>query len=551
MRGCILLLGAGLLGLMVTPASAFDPVPSGAAYRVEIDPQSVYSAIRPREGKNARVVGLQFQIKHIADQKTDVTFLPEEIRVFEDDKPVLNLQILAPSQKLSVVLALDISGSMARGRKMEDARTAALGFLDRLAAESEVGLILFDHLLRVAVAPEKAAANKAAHRDKLRGFIRDARPQGGTAYLDATVKATELLRGCTGRKVAVVMTDGVDMNSTATLKVAVDSAVREDVTVYTVGIGEKGKNDPVTTVLVLDRSGSMLEKADEKDKDSKIEALRRAATRFVDLMRQNASTTVLSFSSELDTPQPFTSNKLTLKTRIHSIAAEGSTRLYDATFAGIETLVAGDTAGKRAVVVLTDGKDEGSPTIHDDDEVIARAREAKIPLYMLGLGRPGEINEPVMRKMAKETGGEYYYAGSQAKLLELFENLSIELHDDGIDEKTLRELAEKTGGKYTHVSELSHLEIFYRRLADELQSTYKVTFESRRPSHDGTARGIDVRLFRGDAEVGTGGQIDDVARGVVVPQMSYAVYLAFLAGLGALLVVPGLFRRAGRSAGPT
>src|SRR6185437_14259186 len=121
---------------------------------------------------------------------------------------------------------------------------------------------------------------------------------------------------------------------------------------------------------------------------TKIEALRRASARFVDLMRHNASTTILSFSSELDPPQAFTGDKLALKTRIHSIAAEGSTRLYDATFAGIETLVAGDKAGKRAVVVLTDGKDEGSPTIHDDEEVIARAREAKVPLYMLGLGRP-------------------------------------------------------------------------------------------------------------------------------------------------------------------
>ena len=212
---------------------------------------------------------------------------------------------------------------------------------------------------------------------------------------------------------------------------------------------------------------------------------------------------MLSFSSELDPPQPFTSNKLTLKRRIHNRSPPrdrpGCTTPRSP---ASRRWSAGDTAGKRAVVVLTDGKDEGNPAIHDDDEVIARAKEAKIPLYMLGLGRPGEINEPVMRKMAKETGGDYYHAGNQAKLLEVFENLSIELHDDGIDEKTLQELAERTGGKYTHVSELSQLELFYQQLADELQSTYKVTFDSRRPSHDGTARGIDVTVVRG----GRGGQ---------------------------------------------
>ena len=184
---------------------------------------------------------------------------------------------------------------------MEDARTAALSFLDRLGPDAEIGLILFDDKIRTAEPPVRGdGKEKAAHRDKLRRLIRAAKPQGGTAYLDATVKATQLLRGSTGRKVAVVMTDGVDMNSTASLKTAIDGAVKDGVAVYTVGIGEKGKNDPVTTVLVLDRSGSMAQKADDSDKGNKIEALRVAASRFVDLMRPSARTTVLSFSSEVD-----------------------------------------------------------------------------------------------------------------------------------------------------------------------------------------------------------------------------------------------------------
>jgi hypothetical protein len=119
---------------------------------------------------------------------------------------------------------------------------------------------------------------------------------------------------------------------------------------------------------------------------------------------------------------------------------------------------------------------------------------------MLGLGRPGEIDEPVMHKLAKETGGDYYHAGNQKKLMDLFENLSIELHDDGIDEASLQKLAEKTGGKYIHVSENARLAPSCAQLADELQQTYRVTFESRRASHDGTARGINVLIVR-DGEV--------------------------------------------------
>src|SRR5256885_3759336 len=52
-------------------------------------------------------------------------------------------------------------------------------------------------------------------------------------------------------------------------------------------------------------------------------------------------------------------------------------------------------------------------------------------------------------------------------------NLSIQLHDDGIDEPSLKELAGKTGGKYTHVSKVSDLQILYERSEEhtsELQS---------------------------------------------------------------------------------
>src|SRR4051794_12911649 len=108
MRTPALLIGVGLIGLMAAPAGGTSMPQGGdgsAVYRVDVDKQSVFSAIRAREGQNVRLVGLQFQIKRLADQKTDVSVPAEEIRVLEDGKEVLNLQVLAPSRKLSVVLA--------------------------------------------------------------------------------------------------------------------------------------------------------------------------------------------------------------------------------------------------------------------------------------------------------------------------------------------------------------------------------------------------------------------------------------------------------------
>ncbi len=518
------------------------PARADVDYHVE-KPKSIASSIREKDGRNTRFVDLHFQIRRLSDNSFVTDVPKEEIVVEEDGLPVKNLQVTPPrSHTLSVVLAIDVSGSMSKAGKMDQAKQAALAFLDRVEERAEVGLILFDHRVKVAEPPGR-------DRDKLRALVRGATPAGGTAYLDATVKAVEMLKKTTGRRFVVVMTDGVDMGSKASLDDAIRAAQIGEVPVYTVGIGERGGGEAVTTVLVLDRSGSMAGKANDKDDVTKIDALKLAATRFVEVMlkRRDARTTLLPFSSTIDVPEPFTNEKDLLKRRINALRPGGGTLLYDATFAGVETLVAGDVGGKRALVVLTDGKDDAPFSRRSDDEVIERAKEVRIPLYMLGLGRHDEINEPVMKKMAAETEGKYYHAGSQQELLEVFETLSIDLHDDGIDEASLRELAEQTGGKYAHVKDASTLQIFYEGLAKELEASYKVTFESRRPSHDGTARGIDVKIVRGGQVVSTVGSADYVAQGVIVPQMSYAVYLVFLALLGSLLALPGAVRRLYRS----
>src|SRR5260370_40804777 len=113
---------------------------------------------------------------------------------------------------------MDISGSMANGGKMAQAQRAAGIFLDKMPDKSDVGLILFDHLMRLKEPlcgrPEQAAA----HRQKLRGHINAAKPLGGTAYLDAAGDAVQMLQRAGGRKAVLVMTDGVDLTSQNSLK---------------------------------------------------------------------------------------------------------------------------------------------------------------------------------------------------------------------------------------------------------------------------------------------------------------------------------------------
>jgi VWFA-related protein len=528
----------------LTPGDAVGrDEPSPADYEIVVE--NVLPVFRERAGRRALFVTVQFKIQQQGKAVTDVP--AEQIVVEEDGRRVTDLEIFQPrARDLTTVLAIDVSGSMREHGKMNEAKQAAQTFLDRLDPKSDSGLILFDHELRLQEPPARDKARYAAHRAELRRHIDGASPGGGTAYLDAVSEAVRMLKGASGRRAVVVLTDGVDLSSQRTLEQVIAEAKAAEVPVYTLGIGEPGKNESVTTILVLDHSGSMRAKANDADRGSKMQALHVAASRFVDLMRPGAKTTLLPFSSRVETPGPFTTDKVDLKKKIQDLRPAGGTLLYDATYAGIETLVAGRPPGKKAVVVLTDGKDESPGSRHSAEEVIARAKEAGVPLHLLGLGRRREINEPIMRKMAQETGGTYHHAETQQKLFEIFENLSIELHDDGIDEASLKRLAAETGGSYHPARNVSELQLIYSRLADELQTTYVVTFPSQRSSHDGTARGIDVSLWRGGTRISQGGSVDYNVRGVVVPEMDHAVYLGFLAVLALLLALPaglrGLYR---------
>src|SRR5438132_1930335 len=350
-----LLLITLVLFLAALPALAQDNAPT---YRIEKEQvekdgksqDRVHIVRRMEDGKPTLFVTAQLRFRR--DGLPAFYVNKNEFVVKEDGRRVLSPDVLPPNlDTLTTVLAIDISGSMADHGKIQEAKQAARSFLDQLKEPSKCGLVLFDHKLRVKELP-------TADNNRLRARIDAAKPGGGTAYLDATAEAVGMLRNLKGRRAVLLLTDGVDLNSSRGMQDVIRDANVAGVAVYTIGVGEPGKNTPVTSVLVLDCSGSMDEPADNTDEVSKIQALRQAAGRFVDIMRPGASTTLLPFSDEAETPKPFTSDKGLLKDGIRDLRAGGQTALFDATYEAVETLAASARPdGKRAVVVLTDGKD--------------------------------------------------------------------------------------------------------------------------------------------------------------------------------------------------
>ncbi|HVS38317.1 MAG TPA: VWA domain-containing protein [Gemmataceae bacterium] len=533
------LVAAAILGgvILLLPTVTAPAAPADAAqYKIALDPDIVIS--HEKDGKKGLYVQARFKATYTADGKAAPGLTKDDLIVLEDGKEMVDIEIIPPNaEALTTMVAVDISGSTAASSKIEEARKAAHTFLENLNPKADSGLILFD---QPPEPPGRDPSQFAAHREALYRKVRAAKA-GATAYLDDTVKALRLLQSVSGPRAVVLMTDGMDLNSSATQAQVIALAKSLQIPIYPIGIGDPSAGE-ITTVLVLDHSGSMAAKAEEGDPKSKIEALRDAASRFVDLMPATAQTTLLPFSSDIPKPLPFSSKKADLKEQIQALQPATGTLLYDAAWTGVETLAASRLPGKKAVVVLTDGVDESPGSRHSDRDVVEAAKAAGVKLYMLGLGPKEDINEQVMQEMATDTGGAYFHAENQQKLFDVFAKLSIDLHDEGIDEKALKALANQTGGRYYPSPDVSQLSLVSRQVSEDLASTYTVIYPSVHPD-DGTARKVQVLVQRNGRVVSEGGEGGYAVHGVLVPQINHLVYLILLIVLAALLAAPGGLRR--------
>src|SRR5829696_242034 len=108
-----------------------------------------------------------------------------------------------------------------------------------------------------------------------------------------------------------------------------------------------GSAGPISTVLVIDRSGSM-------DENDKLDGAQDAARAFVEQMRPGDRTAIIAFSNAPELIEPFTDDKDRLDRSIRRIRADGSTALYDSLIAGVDELTPAE--GRRALLLLTDGR---------------------------------------------------------------------------------------------------------------------------------------------------------------------------------------------------
>lgn len=163
---------------------------------------------------------------------------------------------------------------------------------------------------------------------------------------------------------------------------------------------------PIAVVLALDVSGSM--------NGAALDQAKAAASGFLASLGPLDTVAVVTFSDDVTVVQPFTLDRSAAGAVIAGLAARGETALYDATSESAR-LAAGSGSSRRAVVLLSDGLDNGSQLSRD--EALAAAEELGVPVFAIGLG---DIDRAYLSALADATGGQFAETPSPAGLAQLY-----------------------------------------------------------------------------------------------------------------------------------
>jgi VWFA-related protein len=240
-------------------------------------------------------------------------------------------------------------------------------------------------------------------------------------------------------------------------------------------------NQPLTLGIMLDTSGSQYRV---------LPLEQQAGSAFLErVLKPKDQAFLLSFDVNVDLLQDFTSSPRMLaqamdKAEINTAGGNGAggppglgggpvptygtpkgTLLYDAVYLAATQKLNQET-GRKAMIILTDGDDQGSRTKIND--AVAAAQRANAIIYVILIADTGFYGNFGMG-----------YSGYSAA----------------------KKLAEETGGRVINVGNNGKkLEAAFRQIEDELRTQYVASYTPTNANLDGTFRHISVECHRDDGD---------------------------------------------------
>jgi VWFA-related protein len=240
---------------------------------------------------------------------------------------------------------------------------------------------------------------------------------------------------------------------------------------------------PITVVMMLDRSGSMV---------ANFGLVEKAAEAFVERLLPADKARIGSFSNRIEVdPQSFTSSKEEMMQILqHDLQDPGPTPLWNSVGVGMTALL--HVEGRRVVLVFTDGMDmpgNGSPNNLSLKTVTRRADEEDVMIYAIGLASAmdpaqggGYGGGGYGRGGYGRSGGGGGGGGGGGR------RRGFTDHPD----PGLQMLAAASGGGYFELTRTADLASTFARIADELHHQYLLGFAPQKL--DGKSHALEVHV---------------------------------------------------------
>ena len=192
----------------------------------------------------------------------------EDFVLTENGRPQA-IQYFSRETDLPLTLGLMIDTSMSQQKVLESERTASFRFLDQVLRESKDKLFVMQ--FDMAVQLRQPLTSSRRQLEEVLPYVdtptrRELGMQngGGTLLFDAVVQASNaVLKDQRNRKAMIVLSDGGENGSTATLLDAIEAAQRADTLVYSILFAESGFPAPRFLFGGLDGKGILMRLAKE------------------------------------------------------------------------------------------------------------------------------------------------------------------------------------------------------------------------------------------------------------------------------------------------
>jgi VWFA-related protein len=199
-----------------------------------------------------------------------------------------------------------------------------------------------------------------------------------------------------------------------------ENGVKQEVSYFreASSLGDPSERVPLSIVLVLDTSGSM---------KPNMHFLQEAVLNFLYKLEEIDTALLVSFNESVKGSAEFTGDTDRLERFVEGLQAWGGTSLYDAIQYSLGRIK--DAPGRKALVIFSDGADTTSQL--QDKDVVDYARAVEATVYSIGFkGQGGMMSSSprgFLRKIATETGGQYFAPDKVGELIKVFNEISNEL----------------------------------------------------------------------------------------------------------------------------